>query len=166
MGYSGSGKTVFITNAIKLLRKKLNYNVSVIKNVDHHPVDKKGKDSYKFTKAGAISSAIQNANKETAIFTKIEEDTLQELLKWLQTGSIKPDLIFTEGFRNLKNPTVLCVSDYNEAEEQLTENVKMVSGVICSAKNIKKRVFNIPIIDIESQFSIFLNLFNIIPKRS
>lgn len=166
MGYSGSGKTLFITSAIKLLRKKLNYNVSVIKNVKHHPVDKKGKDSYRFTEAGAIFSVIQNDINETAIFIKIEEGNLEGLLKWLKYGPFKLDLMFTEGFRKLNNPTVLCISDLNEIKEQLTENVKMISGVICSEEITKKSVFNIPIIDIDTHFSKFLNLFNISPKRS
>ncbi len=148
------------------MRKELNYKVSVIKNVKDHPVDKKGKDSYRFTEAGAIFSVIQNANNETAIFMKIEEDNLEELLKWLNNGPITPDLTFTEGFRNLNNPTVLCVSDLDEIEEQLTENVKMISGIICSKDISKKNVYNIPIIDIEIQFSKFLKLFNIFPKRS
>ncbi|MFX0001950.1 MAG: molybdopterin-guanine dinucleotide biosynthesis protein B [Candidatus Hermodarchaeota archaeon] len=166
VGYSGSGKTLFITKAIKLLRKKLNCNISVIKNIKHHPVDEMGKDSYSFTKAGAIYSVIQNKYHETAIFVKTEENKLEQLLKWLQSGPIKLDLIFTEGFRSLNNPTVLCISDLKEIKEQLTENVKMISGIICSKKPIKKSVYNIPIIDIESQFSTFLNLFNIFPKRS
>ena len=60
IGYSGSGKTYFIMNAIKLIRKQLNYNVAVIKNVKHHQIDKKGKDSYIFTESGASYSAIKN----------------------------------------------------------------------------------------------------------
>ncbi|MFX0037734.1 MAG: molybdopterin-guanine dinucleotide biosynthesis protein B [Promethearchaeota archaeon] len=166
MGYSGSGKTLFITTAIKLLKKKLNYNISVIKNIKHHPVDEVGKDSYRFTEAGAIYSVIQNEYNETAIFAKTEESKFEELLRWLKSGPIKPDLIFTEGFRNLNNPTVLCISNLKEIEEQLTENVKMISGVICSKKLVKESAFNIPIIDIERQFSTFLNLFNLFPKRS
>ena len=166
MGYSGSGKTFFITSAIKLLRTTMNYNVSVIKNVKHHPVDDEGKDSYRFNEAGAIFSVIQNASNKTAIFTKIEEDQFGNFLKWLDSGPFKSDLTFTEGFRNLNNPTVLCISNLNEIEEQLTENVKMISGVICSKQITKNAVFNVPIIDIQNQFSIFLDLFNISPKTS
>ncbi|MHA2399095.1 MAG: GTP-binding protein, partial [Promethearchaeota archaeon] len=33
IGYSGSGKTYFIMNAIKLIKKQLSYNMAVIKNV-------------------------------------------------------------------------------------------------------------------------------------
>lgn len=166
MGYSSSGKTLFITTAIKLLRKKWNYNISVIKNVNHHPVDKKGKDSSRFKEAGAIYSVIQNNNNETAIFITLDDDKLIQLIEWLDLGPYKTDLIFTEGFRNLKNPTVLCVSNLDEIEQQLTENVKMISGVICSSETVKKNVFNIPIIDIKNQFLTFLNLFDIPPKRS
>ena len=161
VGYSGSGKTSFITSAIKLLKEKLNYNVAVIKNVKHHPVDQKGKDSYEFIEAGAKFSVIQNDHNETAIFMKTEEGKLQELLKWLMNGPFKLDLIFTEGFRNLHNPTVLCISNINEIEGQLTENVKIVSGVISSKKSIKDKISDLPIVDIESQFSLFLNLFKI-----
>ena len=162
IGYSGSGKTNFIINAIKLLKKKLSYNIAVIKNVKHHPVDEKGKDSYKFTEAGAIYSVIQNINNETAIFMKEKDDKLDQVQTWLKNGPYEIDLLFTEGFRNLNNPTVLCISTLNEIEEQLTENVKMISGVICSKVLNKKRVLDLHIIDIESQFSIFLDLFNIV----
>lgn len=144
----------------------MNYNVSVIKNVKHHPIDEEGKDSYRYNEAGAKFSIIQNINNETAIFTKIKEVNLERLLEWLSLGPFKSDLTFTEGFRNLKNPTVLCISELNEIEAQITENVKMISGVICSKKLIKERFKNIPIIDIKNQFSEFLKLFNIFPKRS
>jgi molybdopterin-guanine dinucleotide biosynthesis protein B len=149
-----------------LLRKELNYKVSVIKNVKEHPVDKKGKDSYRFTEAGAVYSVIQNANNEAAIFIKVEKEKLEELLKWLNKGPFKPDITFTEGFRNLNNPTVLCISDLDEIEEQLTENVKMISGIICLEEITEKYIDNIPIIDLETQFPEFLELFNILPKRS
>lgn len=162
IGYSGSGKTNFITTATELFKKKLNYNVAVIKNVKHHPVDKKGKDSYKFTEAGATYSVIQNDNYETAIFFKKEEFKLEELLKWLKNGPFKLNIVFTEGFRNLNNPTVLCISNLNEIEEQLTKEVKMVSGVICFNDLNNKNISDLPIVDIKSQFSRFLEIFNIV----
>lgn len=161
IGYSGSGKTNFITSAIKLLKKKSNYNVAVIKNVKHHPVDKKGKDSYKFTEAGASYSVIHNINNETAIFVKNTDKVFKNLLKWVNNGPYKIDIIFTEGFRNLNNPTVLCISKLNEIEDQLTENVKMISGIICLKDIREKVVSHVPIIDIEREFLKFLKLFTI-----
>ena len=139
----------------------MKYNIAVIKNVKHHPVDQRGKDSYEFIEAGANFSVIQNDYNETAIFMKAEEIKIQQLIKWLMNGPFELDVIFTEGFRNLKNPTVLCISNLNEIEGQLTENVKIVSGVISSKKSIKDKISDLPIVDIESQFSLFLNLFKI-----
>lgn len=161
IGYSGSGKTNFITTAIMLLKKNLNYNIAVIKNVKHHPVDKKGKDSYKFTKVGASYSVIQNVNNETAIFMKTSINKLDILVKWLNAGPHKIDVIFTEGFRNLNNPTVLCISKVGDVEEQLTEHVRMISGVICLRDFGKKEILSLPIIDIERDFLKFLKIFKI-----
>ncbi|MFX1327301.1 MAG: molybdopterin-guanine dinucleotide biosynthesis protein B [Promethearchaeota archaeon] len=162
IGYSGSGKTNFITLAIKLLKKNLNYNVAVIKNVKHHPIDEEGKDSYKFTEAGASYSVIRNVDNETAIFFKEEDKKLESIQNWLKSGPYKIDLLLTEGFRNLNHPTVLCVSNLNEIEEQLTENVKIISGVICSKDFNEKRIINLPIIDLEYTFPRFLKIFNLI----
>ncbi|TFG17052.1 MAG: molybdopterin-guanine dinucleotide biosynthesis protein MobB, partial [Promethearchaeota archaeon] len=46
IGYSGTGKTHFILNALDLLKKVKNYNGAVIKNIHEHQIDKEGKDSY------------------------------------------------------------------------------------------------------------------------
>ncbi|MFX0141670.1 MAG: molybdopterin-guanine dinucleotide biosynthesis protein B [Candidatus Hodarchaeota archaeon] len=161
IGYSGSGKTNFITTAIKLLKRNLNYNIAVIKNVKHHPVDKRGKDSYKFTEAGASYSVIRNKNNETAVYMKFTDNKLEELLKWMKEGPFKINIIFTEGFRDLNNPSVLCVAKSDELKEQLTENVKMISGVI-SLRDLKNiYVSDLPLINIEREFSKFLEIFAI-----
>lgn len=161
IGFSGSGKTHFIVEAIKLLKKNFNYNVVVIKNVKHHPIDEKGKDSYNYTKAGASYSVIQNINYETAIFIENKELKFEKLLNWVKNGPYKVDIIFTEGFRELYNPTVLCVSELNEIEEQLTKNVKMISGTISLEVLKEKEILNLPIIDIEKEFLKFVNIFTL-----
>ena len=161
IGYSGSGKTFFITTTIKLLKKTLGYNVAVIKNVKHHHIDKKGKDSCLFRDAGASYSIIQNRNFETAIFMNTNEDDKEQLLEWIEIGPYKIDLVLTEGFRNLKNPTVLCVSKIDEIKDQLSDDIKMISGIICSNESCKEQFMDLPIINIEKHFSKFLKIFNI-----
>jgi molybdopterin-guanine dinucleotide biosynthesis protein MobB len=161
IGYSGSGKTTFITNIIKLLKSNFNYNIAVIKNVKHHPIDEEGKDSYHFTKAGATYSVIRNINNETAVFMKCKDSKLNDILEWLKNGPIKLNIIITEGFRNLGNPTVLCISSFDDIEEQLTANVRMITGLICSKDLTRKSIFNLPILSIEKQFEEFAKLFNI-----
>lgn len=161
IGYSGSGKTYFIKNAIKLFKDRLGNNVTVIKNIKHHQIDKKGKDSHIFTESGASYSIIQNLNKEMAIFLNAEEIRLDEFINWLDRGPYEIDIVFTEGFRDLNHPTVLCISNIDEIEHQLTDNVKMISGIICGKNVIENITLGVPIINIEEDFQRFLEIFNI-----
>ena len=159
IGYSGSGKTYFIRKLIALLKIKLGYKVAIVKNVKHHQIDKEGKDSYKFTESGASYSIIKNNNKMYGIFLQVNEDNLEKIVNWVQQGPIQIEILVTEGFRTLNHPTILCVSNLDEIEHQLNKNVKMISGVICS-KNINTNTFaNLPILDIESNFFKFKDIF-------
>ncbi len=95
------------------------------------------------------------------MFSKFSDKFIDDIINWLQKGPHKIDIYLTEGFRNLNNPTILCVKKLEEIEEQLTENVKMISGIICLS-NLKIASFlNTPIIDIEKDFEKFLKIFNI-----
>jgi molybdopterin-guanine dinucleotide biosynthesis protein MobB len=161
IGFSGSGKTYFIMKAIKLFKIHIGCNVSVIKNVKHHQIDEKGKDSHIFTESGADYSIIQNQNNEMAIFLKTEEIEFGKLINWLKKGPYNIDIVFTEGFRNLNHPKVLCISSIDEIETQKTKNVKMITGVICKNKEVENKVHNIPIINIEENFEKFLDIFKI-----
>lgn len=161
IGYSGSGKTFLITTAIKLLKEKLDFNVAVVKNVKHHPIDKIGKDSYLFRESGASYSVIQNNNFETAIFINRKENNIRELHQWLKNGPYEIDLLLTEGFRNFHHPTVLCVSKFEEIADQFNESINMISGNICVKGIAKKKYMNLPIIDIQKNFSEFFEIFNL-----
>ncbi|MFX0187266.1 MAG: molybdopterin-guanine dinucleotide biosynthesis protein B [Candidatus Hodarchaeota archaeon] len=162
IGYSGSGKTHFILNAIKLLKKNLNYEVAIVKNIHEHQIDKEDKDSFKYGKAGAQFSITKNVKNETTIFLR-KEISIKELLEWITSGPYKIDLIFIEGFRNLNYPTILCLKNFEEIKPQLTKNVRMISGLICSqnARKKEKIDINLPIIDIKKEFGRFLEIFNI-----
>ncbi|MFX1311669.1 MAG: molybdopterin-guanine dinucleotide biosynthesis protein B [Promethearchaeota archaeon] len=161
IGYSGSGKTNFIINAIRLFKEYLNYDVVVIKNVKHHQVDMENKDSYKFFKAGAKYSVIGNQNREIALFLKLDDKFIDEIINWLQKGPHKIDICLTEGFRNLNNPTVLCTKKLEDIDKQFNGNIKMISGIICILNIKVKNIGNVPIVDIEKDFQKFLKIFNI-----
>lgn len=162
IGYSGSGKTHFILNAIKLLKKNLNYEVAVVKNIHEHQIDEENKDSFKYGEAGAKFSITKNVNNETTIFLK-NRISIERLLEWIANGPYKIDLVFIEGFRNLNYPTILCLKNFEELTPQLTSNVKTISGLICSKNNYKKEEINLdtPILDIQRDFESFLEIFNI-----
>ncbi len=160
IGYSGSGKTHFIQKAIRKLKTELNFEVVVIKNIHKHQIDEEGKDSYIFTEAGAVLSIIKNKFDENAIFLKKKID-IEELIRWVIKGPFKVDIIFTEGFRDLSYPTILCVKEISEIKPQLNENVKGISGLITTSKHSQKSEIKLPIVDVEENFESFIKLFEI-----
>lgn len=164
IGFSGSGKTQLIVQAIELLQANLNFKIACIKNVHQHDVDVKGKDSFKFMRAGATYSIIKNQLNEHAIFVK-HDFKIHEIIDWISKGPLKLDLIFIEGFRKLSFPTVLCVKEYNEIAEQLSDKVRMISGVLTSKSNYPNEYKGIPIRNLKNAFTEFLNIFDISNKR-
>ena len=161
IGYSGSGKTHFIQEAIRRLKSELNFEVAVIKNIHQHKIDEiEGKDSYKFTESGAVYSIIKNKFNENAIFFK-KKINIEELIKWIINGPFKVEIIFTEGFRNLDFPTILCLKEINEIKNQLNENVKAISGLITTSKLSQKSEIKLPIVDAKENFESFLKIFEI-----
>jgi len=160
IGYSGSGKTHFIQKAIKKLKTELNFEVVVIKNIHQHQIDEEGKDSYIFSKAGAVLSILKNKFDENAIFLKKKID-IEELIRWIVKGPFKVEIIFTEGFRDLSYPTILCVKELSEIKSQLNDNVKAISGLITISKLSQKSEIKLPIVDAEENFKSFIKLFEI-----
>jgi molybdopterin-guanine dinucleotide biosynthesis protein MobB len=159
IGYSGSGKTFFIEHAIKLLKEKLNINSGVIKNVYIHLVDIEGKDSHRFLANGANFALIKNKfNHHALFFNKTIEFDL--LIDWIKKGPFEFDILFIEGFRNLKLPSVLCVNKEEDIDPQISNEVKLISGNITITEGTKK-YYEIPIIDIEKNFESFVKTFEI-----
>ena len=115
IGYSGSGKTFFIEHAIKLLKENLNLNSGVIKNVYMHSVDIEGKDSHRFLANGANFALIKNRFDNYALFFNNSID-FEILIEWIKKGPFEFDILFIEGFRNLKLPSVLCVNKEEDIE--------------------------------------------------
>ena len=134
IGYSGSGKTYLIEKAIRKLKFELNLEVGVIKYIHEHQIDEEGKDSFRFSKSGAIFSIIKNKVDESAIFLK-KGINFEDLLIWLKKGPFTLDVIFFESFRNLSYPTILCVENISQIGTQINENVRIISGLITN--NIK-----------------------------
>ena len=161
IGFSGSGKTYLIETALRRLKSELNFEVAVIKNIHQHKIDEiEGKDSYKFTESGAVYSIIKNKFDENAIFLK-KKINIEELIKWIIKGPFKVEIIFTEGFRNLAYPTILCVKELSEIKNQLKPNVKAISGLIATNKINQKSEIKLPIVDVEENFESFLKIFEI-----
>lgn len=93
-GYSNSGKTTLIEKLIVSLKFK-GLHVAVIKHHAHENLeaDKPGKDSWKFTQAGADISIVSSLNKTAFIEQRSLE--FQQLVSMVHDV----DLILVEGFK-------------------------------------------------------------------
>ncbi|MEJ2279915.1 MAG: molybdopterin-guanine dinucleotide biosynthesis protein B [Candidatus Lokiarchaeota archaeon] len=158
IGFSGSGKTHFLTEAIKKL-KNYGLDTSVIKNIHEHQIDKEGKDTYKYIQSGAQLSVTKNLYNETTIFLK-KELSIEGLINWIKKAPFKTDIIFFEGFRDLEIPTILCIKDENNIKSQLNTNVRALSGKIIINKE-EKELMGYKLINIDKNFEEFVKLFNI-----
>ena len=93
MGWSGSGKTTFLEKLIPVLTAR-GLRVAVVKHDGHgFEVDKPGKDTWRFTQAGAAATAISGPNGWAVMSPG--EITLGELL-----GKLPPaDIVLVEGHK-------------------------------------------------------------------
>ncbi len=161
IGYSGSGKTYLIESVIEKLKIRFLFDIGVIKNVHEHPVDSEGKDSSRYIKAGADLSIIRNKFHEVAFFFRKEMD-IQLFINWIAEGPFKLDLLFIEGFRKLSYPSILCVKDTKNIQTQLSQNVKMISGLITAQNKPLDHYVEIPVIDINKNFEVFVKIFDLL----
>ncbi len=97
VGYSGSGKTTLIEQLIEIFTQA-GLNVSAIKHT-HHGIqtDKPGKDSFRFTQAGA-RQVIINCGERWALMVETggKPASLKELVDRLGPC----DLVLVEGFKS------------------------------------------------------------------
>ncbi|WP_027632732.1 molybdopterin-guanine dinucleotide biosynthesis protein B [Clostridium hydrogeniformans] len=99
---SGTGKTTLIEGLIKIFKCK-NLNVGVLKHDAHKfDIDKEGKDSYKFSKAGADNVIVASSEKLAMIQALKEEKTVEDILP-LFSGM---DLVIIEGFKTNTYPKI------------------------------------------------------------
>lgn len=92
IGYSGSGKTTFISKLIKSLKQK-GLKVAAVKHDVHGlDIDREGKDSYIFSESGAEVSVV--SSPEMAVFKIHKELTLDDILSNIKNV----DIIIVEGY--------------------------------------------------------------------
>ncbi|MCR4590368.1 MAG: molybdopterin-guanine dinucleotide biosynthesis protein B [Lachnospiraceae bacterium] len=93
-GYSGSGKTTLIEALIPLLKER-GFTVAVIKHDTHEiEIDHEGKDTYRFSQAGADEVMI--SSKDRSVYIRERARTLEDMIK--DAGDM--DIILVEGYKN------------------------------------------------------------------
>lgn len=99
VGKSGTGKTTFLERLIPELRSR-GLRLAVVKHDAHQfEMDRPGKDTWRFSQAGADVVAISNARKVAIIEQPPQELTLNEVISRLP----EVDLILTEGYKSERN---------------------------------------------------------------
>ena len=96
-GWSGSGKTTLVENLIKIFKNKYKLKVCTLKHAHKNfEIDKKGKDSYRFSKAGS-DQVIISSSRQWAVINQSnnEEKDLNFLLK----NAISADIVLVEGWK-------------------------------------------------------------------
>jgi len=161
VGTKKYGKTAIVEYLISGLTKR-GFNVAAIKHVHHahFTIDSEGKDSWRFTKAGARHVAIVSP-EETAIIekTKQGESHLNRVIDLLREKG--PDIIILEGFKSIlgKLPIHKIVTAHNLTE--LEEMKRDIEGLILGYNLVDvegiEEVDSVPIIDLEDRGSALLD---------
>ncbi|MBD3193943.1 MAG: hypothetical protein GF317_02735 [Candidatus Lokiarchaeota archaeon] len=160
IGYSGSGKTFLVERLIKKFKDELNLNSCVIKNIHEHKIDTEGKDTSRYINSGAKFSITKNVFDETAIITK-SKLSVYKIINWVEKGPFEVDIFFTEGFRDLHEPTILCIKDPLNIDKQMNNSVKMISGLFIKNSEYKMKKFSLPVLNIEENWKLLLNFLMI-----
>ncbi|MCR5775328.1 MAG: molybdopterin-guanine dinucleotide biosynthesis protein B [Lachnospiraceae bacterium] len=110
-GYSGSGKTTLIEALIPILKEK-GFKVAVIKHDVHEiEIDHEGKDTYRFSKAGADEVMI--SSNDRSVYIRERERTLNEMIE--DAGDM--DIILVEGYKHADILKIDMLSNTMNAEE-------------------------------------------------
>lgn len=103
VGASGVGKTTLLEKIVANL-KVLDYRVAVIKHAAHSfEIDKPGKDSWRFHKAGSDIVVLASRSRVATIHEVSREPTLAELAAAVED---KVDMILAEGFKDEDWPKI------------------------------------------------------------
>lgn len=140
-GLSGSGKTTLLEKLIKHF-SSAGYELSCFKHGCHRfDIDREGKDSDRFRKAGATSVLIADREKEALISQGTDRLNRTGLL-------LSPDMLFIEGLKELPVPKLLLVDHQKAILEQLENgSVPQVLALVHDGAAEELERFGLPLFD-------------------
>lgn len=142
---SNTGKTTFTE---KLISEMVNrgYKVGAIKSDCHgFEVDVPGKDSWRFSQAGASATAIIGPNQYAYIEKTVEKKELDEVVSHFHDV----DLILVEGFKLTGKPKIEVVR-----KARGTEIVSRKEDLLAIATDIDDLAIDVPIFSLDDYSSV------------
>jgi molybdopterin-guanine dinucleotide biosynthesis protein B len=102
-GRSGSGKTTLIERLLPLLSEK-GLRVAVVKHTHHDlEFDVPGKDSYRFKRAGAVTSILVSQTGLGIVKDFEKQPSLDEIIS---RYAMDCDMVIVEGFKHEREPKI------------------------------------------------------------
>ena len=150
IGFSGSGKTTLIEKIVKKLSDN-GVKVATIKHDVHGlDIDKVGKDSYRYSMAGAQISVV--SSPDMTVYKVHRNLTLNEILENVKDV----DLIIIEGYSNDSEYPTFCVARKG-TNKGLKGDLGGVKAVISdySEKELKDMGYNGPCFDINNEDDLY-----------
>lgn len=112
-GKSGSGKTTLLKKIIPILIKK-GYKVGAIKHTHHDfEIDKQGKDSWAYRRAGAESVVITSNDRIAFVRELNNEVSVKEIINQLFNDV---DIILMEGYKKEDFPRIVVIGKNSKEE--------------------------------------------------
>lgn len=145
-GFSGSGKTTLIEKLIPLLKKK-GFKVAVIKHDGHDfDMDREGKDTYRYTKAGADTVMISSVSKSARLSGR--PMSLEEMLADIHDS----DIVFVEGYKYADIPRIGVTS--SRCGYELAEEAGVYRAIACDDILKFEGVKETPVFDLDDAVGI------------
>ena len=99
-GWSGSGKTTVVESLIEIFKTKYKFTVCALKHAhENFKIDQEGKDSFRFSKAGA-NQVIISSKKQWAVINNLNNKERE--LEYLLEETSNTDIIIVEGWKYSK----------------------------------------------------------------
>ncbi|MBU3155608.1 molybdopterin-guanine dinucleotide biosynthesis protein B [Clostridium estertheticum] len=146
---SNTGKTTLIEKLIKALKLR-NYSVGVLKHDAHKfDIDKEGKDSFKFSEAGA-DNVIVSSHEKLAMIQKVEKEVpIYEIILLFKDI----DIVLIEGYKDNNFPKIE-VHRKDVDSNLLCTNPKFEFSQIIALATDEDVNVNIPILNLNDVNSI------------
>ena len=149
-GWSGSGKTTVVESLIKIFKTKYNFTVCALKHAhENFKIDQEGKDSYRFSKAGA-NQVIISSKKQWAVINNL--NNIEKDLDYLLKETARADITIVEGW---KNSNLKKIEIYREKISNSFLHIKDDNIVAIALENINIPIKKtIPKLNLNDHFSI------------